>query len=296
MIARIKDSVIDDAINLIFENGLSLSEACRQLTVTKEVVAKRIRARGLIIPKFKAKPIKQLPDSEIISLYKGGMSELAISNKFNVSRNVIRLRLINGGVHIRGQSEANIASAANMTFEQRQDRARAANNALRGTKQCVKGRRKRATNLESIGYENMTGMGEEDLKNMLESRSINFTWQKACDIYSIDFAIGNVAVELKCGPANNVTSDVKRGRIKHLRERGFFTIYVVFKCIESMIQSFDYIISLVDRANSNPPPVGEYWVVRCRLDNFTRVKGEGGKFSSVSSSPKLFNSLGVRKY
>ena len=238
MVAKIKESVIDDAIKLIFEQGFTLTDAGIKLNVTKEIISKRIRARGLIIPKPKAKPLKQLPDQEIVTLYESGMSELALSNKFNVSRGAIRNRLRNSGTHIRGQSEACFVSQGQMTFEQRQNRTRAANNALRGAKQCIQGRRKRAINLESAGYENMIGIGEKEFKDLLEDRSIDFTWQKSCDIYSIDFAIGNVAVELKHGSATNATSDIKRGRIKYLRECGYTTIYIAFKGIDSLVQSF----------------------------------------------------------
>lgn len=295
--ARTKDSVIDHAMELIFNQGFTLTKASSEVGVDHNIISKRIRARGFSIPKPKAKPIKKLPDKEIIALYKGGMSELALANKFNVSRGAIRNRLRDSGTHIRGQSEACALSLGQMTFKERQNRTRSANNALRGTEQCVEGRRKRAVNLESVGYEKMIGIGEKEFKDMLESNSIDFTWQKSCDIYSIDFAIGNIAVELKKSSiVTNVTGDKKRGRIKNLRESGYTTIYVVFCSVESLIQSFDYIISIVNKASSNPPALGEYWVVRCHFNEVTRFRNDLGQFASVPSAPELFNTVSIRKY
>lgn len=295
--ARTKDSIIDHAMELIFNQGFTLTRASSEIGVDHNIISKRIRARGFAIPKPKAKPIKQLPNQEIISLYESGMSELALAQKFNVSRGAIRNRLRDSGTHIRGQSEANVVSMGQMTLEERQNRTRSANNALRGAKQCVEGRRKRAFNLESSAYENMTGIGEKEFKDMLESNSIDFTWQKSCDIYSIDFAIGSVAVELKKNAKfTSVTSDVKRGRIKYLRESGYTTVYIVFCSIESLIQSFDYIISIVNKASSNPPALGEYWVIRCHFNEVTRIRNDLGQFASVPSAPKLLNSISVRKY
>ena len=162
--ARTKDSIIDHAMELIFNQGFTLTRASSEIGVDHNIISKRIRARGFAIPKPKAKPIKQLPNQEIISLYESGMSELALAQKFNVSRGAIRNRLRDSGTHIRGQSEANVVSMGQMTLEERQNRTRSANNALRGAKQCVEGRRKRAFNLESSAYENMTGIGEKEFK------------------------------------------------------------------------------------------------------------------------------------
>lgn len=296
MRARIKDSVIDNAMELILKDGLTVRDASIVVGVNAALLSQRIRAKGIAIPKPKAKPLKQLPDQEIITLYESGMSELALANKFNVSRGAIRNRLRNSGTHIRGQSEANIVSMANMTFKERQNRTRSANNALRGAKQSVEGRKKRAVNLESAGYENMIGIGEKEFKDMLENNPIDFTWQKSCDIYSIDFAVGNVAVELKkSSVATSVSRDVKRGRVKHLRESGYITIYVVFCSIESLIQSFDYIISVINQASRNPPSLSEYWVVRCNFKRCTRIRNNLGQFASIPSAPKLLNTLSIRK-
>jgi very-short-patch-repair endonuclease len=176
-----------------------------------------------------------------------------------------------------------------MTLEQRKERAKAANNALRGGKQPIAGRIKRAIGLESTGYEQMIGFGEKEFSNLLTERGIKFVWQKAVHIYSLDFAIGNVAVELKAGNSG-YWPDVLRNRVKNLSELGWRILYVCFDSTESLLGNFEYIISNVDRLNREPAAPGKYWVIRSRIDRFTRFRNDQGQFSAIPSAPKLFAS------
>ena len=296
---KIADALIDHAVKLIFTDGMMLKDVAVQVGVSKDALSKHIRRRGLDIPKTGRQPPNyrhDLSNDLLISLYESGISEFELSKRFNISRGAIRNRLLNGGVHIRGQSEANIVSMRKMTSEQRKQRAKAANIALRGRKQNVDGRRKRANGILFQPYENMTGIGEKEFKDLLEQSGVDFVWQKPFDVYNIDFAIGNVAVELKCGSATNATSDKKRGRIKQLRESGIISLYIVFKTIEDLTANFDYIISNVNILNSNPSPIGKYWVIRSRFDNFTRLRNEFGQFAAIKSTPKLFHSIKMLDY
>lgn len=295
MVNKTNTALIDHAIKLITESGLNIVEASNSIGIHKETLRKHLVARGIKVER-KIKNLKELPDNEIISLYESGLSELELSKRFNVSRACIRNRLKHSTVKIRGQSEANIVSMGRMTFEQRQDRTRKANNALRGSKQSVQGREKRASGIEMSAYEQMIGFGEKDLKDALNQRGIDAIWQKSCGIYNIDLAVGNVAVELKSGSSHLASSDKKRGRIKDLRESGFVSLYICFDCVDSLLQSIDYIISNINILNSNPPPLGEYRVIRCRTDRFTRFRNELGQFSAVPSTPKLFNGLNICNY
>lgn len=288
---KIDPLFIDHAISLI-NGGKTLTAAALDVGINRNAVSKKIRARGISIPDNRGTPknAKQLPDDCIIADYESGISELELSKKYGVSRNAIRYRLLKSGIQIRNQSQANIVSMGRMTIEQRKNRAKSANNALRGAKQPIEGKVKRAINIESAPYENMIGIGEEEFYELLTEHGISFTWQKAIEIYSLDFAIGNVAVELRSGGASNGRDGVTRGRIKYLRERGIISLYVSFQTVADLIGNFDYIISNVNKLNRNPSPIGKYWVIRSRFDKFSRIRNDLGQFACVPTPPKLFAS------
>lgn len=291
MPAKFPAALVDNAIKLI-ACGQTVKSAAATLNVGRDALSKAIRARGVEIPRpvRTGKYSKELPDELIIAEYEAGISELELSKCYNATRSSIRARLVNSGVKIRGQSQANIVSMAQMTFEQRQQRAKSANNALRGAKQSRDGRIKRSVGLESSTYEQMVGFGEKEFTEYLTQRAINFTWQKSVNIYSIDFVIGHVAVEFKSGAATLGSRDVARNRIKDIFEAGYTTLYISFRTVDDLVANFDYIITNINVLNRNPPSAGKYWVIRSRIDNFTRCRNELGQFTCVPSPPKLFTS------
>ena len=288
MVGKISDAIIDNAIKLIFDQGIGLGDACKILGVkTPNAVSKRISARGLTLPYIK-KNVKQLPDNEIISLYESGLSELELSNRFNVGRPTIRKRLVDAGIKIRSQSEANIVSMGRMTLEQRKQRAKKANDTLRGGRQSKEACIKRSITAERFPDESHIGFGEKEFKDILESLSIDFIWQKSCDVYSIDFAIGDVAVELKSGRTGTSRADQKRNRIKNLRKFGFASFYIIFDDIPALMANIDQVISELNTFRRNPTPVGKYRVIRCGLNRYTRGRDNFGRFTAIESTPQPF--------
>ena len=295
MPAKIKSSDIQYAIELIFNQGMTVKEASVLVGFNPSLISKCIRSMGMEIPRIR-KNLKQLPDDEIIAMYKSNLSELHISKHFNVSRAAIRNRLKQAGIEIRSQSQANIVSMARMTSEQRKQRAKKANDALRGATQCREGREKRSRGIEINSYENMIGFGEKEFKKALEDRGINFVWQKSCGIYNIDFAIGNVAVELKSGGATNAVADKKRGRIKYLRDYNFTTMVIAFDKVNTLLHYMDDLIGDINILNCNPTPLGEYRVVRCRSDCFIRTRNDLGQFAIEPSSEQFFKTTHILNY
>lgn len=293
MVAKIADVSINHAIELIFTKRMTISDACKIIKANPDIISKHIRARGLIIPRpiTSGKQIKQLPNELIASQYNTGISELELSKLHNVSRGTIRRSLIKSGVQIRGQSEANIVSLGRMTFEERQQRTKSANNALRGAKQPRSGCLQRAITAESCANKHHIGHGEEDFAKLLAESGVNYIRQKAVDIYNIDFCIGNVAVELKHGRVNKSGgTDIVRGRIKKLRECGFITVYVYFHAVEDLAANFSNIIAHVNILNSNPSSLGEYWVIWSRFKDVSVFRNNLGQYASVASPKELFTS------
>lgn len=297
MVNKISDQEIQKVISLVFDNGIAFKDACLEVGRHQSVMSKIIRNMGYKIPKETGKGTrKDLPIKEIIDMYNNGTSELAIAKKIGVSRCAIRQRLNENNVKIRTPSEASFVSAKQFTPEQRKARAKKANDTLRGVKQSVSSRIKRAEYIENNTMENIIGFGEIEFKNELERKSINYTWQKAFHVYSLDFLIGNVAIELKGGSGGRGTPDVKNGRIKFLKDRGISTLYVALENIDALIESFDNIINLVNEMNNNPIPDGEYRVICCRFDRFKRVRNSLGRFDCVPCDPKLATYTQTRKY
>lgn len=288
MRTNISETMVDDAIKLIFEQRIGLGDTCKILGIrTPNALSKKICARGLTLPYIK-KNVKQLPDNEIVSLYESGLSELELSKKFNVGRPTIRKRLVDAGVEIRGQSQANIVSMARMTPEQRKDRAKKANDTIRGARQSKESCLKRSAYAERFPENAHIGFGEKEFKEILEERSIDFVWQKSCDVYSIDFAIGNIAVELKHGRTGTSRADQQRNRIKNLRKFGFACFYIIFDTIDALIANIDKVISELEAFRRNPTPVGKYRVIRCTFNRFTRSRDEFGRFTAIETTPQPF--------
>lgn len=297
MVNKTSDQEIQEVISLVFNDGLTFKDACLKVGRHQSVMSRIIRGMGYTIPKETGKNTrKDLPVQEIIDMYNNGISELAISQKLNVSRCAVRQRLNENNVEIRTPSEASFVSAKQFTPEQRKARAKKANDTLKGVKQPISSRIKRAKYIERNTMENIIGFGEIEFKNELERKSIAHIWQKAFHIYSLDFLIGNVAVELKGGSGGRGTPDIKNGRIKFLKDKGISTLYVALENTDALIQSFDNIINLVNEMNKNPIPEGEYRVICCRFDRFRKIRNSLGRFDCVPCEPKLATYTQIRKY
>lgn len=291
MAGKTPDALLDDAARMV-RNGASYAEAARHIGLHPDNLSKHLRARGIPPPPHRGGGYQahKLPDQQIVSRYKRGESELSLAADFGVSRNVIRRRLELAGVEIRGQSAANIVSMRRMTAKQRKARAQAANNALRGAKQPVEGRRLRATHAETSFNDRHVGFGEEALANRLRSLGAEVIRQKACDVYSLDLFVNNVAVELKSGKAGGITADIKRGKVENVRNAGIQVIYVIFDSERDLLANAEYILAKINEVNRNPPAPREYWVIRSRFENFTRFRNEYGQWACVPSAPQLFAS------
>lgn len=140
----------------------------------------------------------KLPIEEIIELYVGGKSENAIANKYGVSRNVIRLRLEEKGVHIRSQSEAEALKWSQMDVKQRENQVRAAHEAAAGRTATREERVKRAiARMETPHFSSF----EKRFLRVFQNKGIRVIPEYAFDIYNIDFALPEIklAVEIDGG-------------------------------------------------------------------------------------------------
>ena len=169
-----------------------------RLGVSATGLAKALRRHGLIIPNGPdSKERKQLPDKQIALAYVAGLSELELAKEHGVSRPAIRRRLIEQGVEIRGGSSANLESAKRLSPEFRKKRAEAAHASLRGKKRSHDELIRRSIAGQHVQCR--VGKGEDELYEILIHAGLDARRQVPCDIYNIDTAVGNVAVEMKYG-------------------------------------------------------------------------------------------------
>lgn len=138
----------------------------------------------------------QISTPELISLYNGGASELSLSRKYGCSRGAIRSRLVAGNVTIRSRSEASIVSARNFTLEQRKERTKKANAALRGSKNRTETKIKRAQYYEKH-VELRQSKYELEFDDALRRHNIVFKPQKSFNVYNIDFAFEDRKIALE---------------------------------------------------------------------------------------------------
>ena len=90
--------------------------------------------------------------NEIAKDYRSGVSEKALADRFGVSRQVIRLRLIQQKVPIRGRHDAELVKWSRMTPAQRSNQVAAAHQSWRGKLQTLSHRIKVAKGIErSLG-------------------------------------------------------------------------------------------------------------------------------------------------
>ena len=286
MTRKTDDVLVDHAIDFILD-GHSIKDAWRELHISYGVIKNRLRVRGLVLENMNGQR-KKLPDHLIVADYQSGMSEVKVAEKYGVTRPAVRNRLKEAGVHIRNVSETNLLAAARDTSENRQQRCKAANEALRGGHQPRAGRLKLSINKEITGgSRHLNGPGEDEFAELLGLRKIKFTRQKSVEVYNIDIAIRRVALELRT--ANHIPrTKVSLKRIEDLSKRGYRVLHVCFDAVEDLLWNADYIISWANRLNRKPTSGRKYWVIRSRFEKFSRDRDKRNQFTAVAIAPKLF--------
>jgi very-short-patch-repair endonuclease len=149
-----------------------------------------------------------LPITEIVSLYRSGISELALAKKFGVSRGAIRERLIETGTEIRGQSDAEVCRWNQMSEEQRLHQIEAAHNAARGRKAS---REERIKGASSRQQNPILSPLEQQFFDVFKRCEIEVIPQYAMEIYNVDFAVPKDKVAIEIDGGNWHDSDPKRG-------------------------------------------------------------------------------------
>lgn len=255
MARRIPDELITQAAELV-KNGTQLKEASAVIGCSVCQLSKRLKVMGVEA----AWHINwESHAEEIFSLYEGGMGTPAIAAHFGIPNNgsAIRKMLTKYG-RMRDKSCAQSKLASRKTFAEKKASA-----AIAKTQQIVRMRKAVLNNFPHNGI----GFGEFEVCQILEEFGFNPVAQKVFgDFNAIDIAAGNIAVEVKTSATHAYISKDGRARFEKLSECGYSLVFVVVNHIPTLRRHADDLIRIIQRAQSNPPAPGEYWVVRCTLE------------------------------
>lgn len=287
---KFTDDVISHAHSLNV-GGMQLCDIAKELKVHPDNLSQELRRAGfeIIYQPFTPHNKLQLPVDKVCAMYEEGNSENRVALHFKVARNVIRRILTEQGVAVRTQSEAESLKWSKMPQEQRQKQVEAAHVATKGCVKSIAELTERAIARQKILHKHYIGHGEPEFFEFLKSQGIPFTYQKAIGVYNVDFAIGNIAVELsKCTTRFHARNAKMRKRSEYLLNAGYKTLAVDFNEVPALIANFDNIISVINEMNRLEAFGREYWVVCCRFNRGAIGHSEKGKFSFISSPIKPY--------
>ena len=223
---------------------------------------------------------------DLVSRYQAGESELKLAGEFQVSRSVIRRRLVKAGITPRNGSQANIASMSLMTFKQRQARTAASHIVSKVRFQPLAEREMRAKTRERKGL----GISKIEiiLTEMLRDKGIpNITLQKAVGKYNIDIAIEEprIAVEVYGGGFHSATRHIRREgeRVPYLLNGGWnmVIIWVEAKRHPLTIDTANYIVTFAQSLSGNESQRGEYRMIWGDGDTITTAHLEFYDFAGI---------------
>lgn len=196
--------------------------------------------------------------NDLINEYNSGKSVKALAVQFGVSRSVIVNRLHSAGITQRNRSESMYLRMSQMSKEDRQKLASAANEAKRGYKNSDKTLYKMA-----IARCKRVGMFERDFINAISAAGITVYPQEPFTRYNLDIGCGDIAVEIHTQIASPLTTK----HIKKLMDcvnAGKSMIYVWISPRNLIVDPACYakVISTIKAFYINPPARSQYWVIR----------------------------------
>lgn len=297
MSRKISDDVIINAANLVVNGIMTAKDAAKSIPMNPSVFSKRTNDLGFSFSRSR-KGVRferiDLPVKDIISMYENGKSENAIAKHFKVSRNAIRHRLLDAGIKPRTQSEAESLKWSQMSDEARANQVKNANDSVRGKTVSIKTRKTIAKAREKLQWDHLIGIGEIELAELFKDAGFDIVRQKAIYTYNVDIAIGNIAVELTSSRGRYTMFNPKEiKRAKNLLKCGYHVLAIDFDDIDSLINSFNYIVSTRDQMSRLKPVDGEYWVVSCRRNTLSVIRDNSGKFTRVVTPEKFTQKTSV---
>ena len=271
----------------MYKSGKTAKIIANTFNVSKGLVLKRLakwnvpRRNGMIDFDRKA----------AISFYVSGNSENATAKKFGVARTAIRGMLLRNNIHIRSQSEAEALKWSKMTKEERINQVKKAHQAAKNRSPeavrniMLKSAKTKEKTLSKVGYLEMEFIKE------FEKLGYRCKPQKAVDVYNIDIAIGNTAVEVHVKENNPHVKVTDRKRIKYLLKSGWNVIYIKITSDVSVKVAANKVSAMINHIKTNKPSVGQYGMIRGTGQLVTSGCLNGNKLSTVNASDGFFAAI-----
>lgn len=255
---RLSPELVDRAVALYLA-GRPTQVVAAELGIGLSTLCRKLKARGIEVRGAR----KRTPDAAIVQEYLAGATELALSKKYSLDRNSIRLRLEEAGVPIRGISEALRAYHARVTPAERRTKVQPAHEGRRRRPITEEGYERRARTREA----NPAPMSnhEAQFAAWLSERNVAYVREKAVGRYSVDFAVGSIAVEILGGNWHSRASKRSRHdrRTPYILDKGWNILFVWAASNYPMTSAVaDYLVAFIDEMSRNPPAVRQYRVVR----------------------------------
>lgn len=281
----------NDAINM-YKSGKSVSEISSFFNVSDGTIYRAFKIAGFNNFRTTGGYSTKVPTDEIINLYKGGMSENALSKKFGVSRNVIRTRLVNNKVHIRSQSEAETLKWSKMSDKQRSQQVKAANKAIRNKPKGfhIQNAIKQAKQKEQT--RSKVGALENAFIKEFEHKGFKVIPQKAVYVYNIDLAINNTAIEIHINSANpHGNYWYFRKRIVELLKRNWNVIYIKITSDAFVQRTANKVCAMIDLVESDHSGICHYGMIRGSSELVTSGRLNGDKLTTVDACNGFFAAI-----
>jgi very-short-patch-repair endonuclease len=265
--------------------GVQIPVLARKFGICQNDIIREFRKQGILwfydTPKSVPHNARQIP-MEVVDAYLAGESIKCISDRINLARKSLTIKLSRMGIKIRDGSEANIIRFAHATLEEKRQIVSKANAAARGRKRSTDERVKGAITSQFNG--NHIGLGEDFFADELSKAGITHIRQAAIDTYNVDFlACDRIAIEIHSGQRlSRITTEYERERVKKLRERGIQIVYVMFSDIDIFRETSDQIISWLKEICFNESSRGKDWMIRCYWKQ-SIARDNGQKFTSKGS-------------
>lgn len=228
----------------------------------------------------------------VVSMYNSGMSVKAISENLGFSRSSIVIRLKKAGITQRGRSESMFLRMSSTSIEDRKKLVKSANQAMRSTTKEQTIERLKKSAITKFQTKSKVGILEQYFIDHLTSKGLNCIPQFPFNVYNIDIAVGNIAIEIHNSLSNPDRLIHTRQRIIYLLKSGWIPVYVKFR-YNTIIDktTFDKIISLFNKSSCNPSFIGHYWVIGSTGETISVGRLDGDDISNVSISESPFNIL-----
>ena len=279
--------------------GEGCEEVARRYHTAPKTLREILRGRGLWrlpaelmrvrLESQRRRTLISTTDKQMAGLYATGISEKAVAEKFGVSRNLVRRRLLRQGIQPRDQSASMYLRMAQMTAAERSQLAAASHEAVRGRVVSLAEKERHALGVQrTLGN---VSPGERFLVAMLKERGVdNLIQQKAIGPYNVDIAAGTVAVEVLGGGWHNSKPHGKR--LRYLLDRGWDVIYIWVDGLWSPLGSgaAEYVVAHLQFRQSHPATRRCYRVIRGSGELVTAGEFDGGDVPDVvpiSSRPNL---------